>query len=135
MIACTSCIGQLNNTVYRYISNTLFCNAQNASSPINACHSFNDQSAIYSFCDTTFAHLVNLPKLHRVLLLVYPKMAVPCLSVIRRIENAGFQMLNFLATSPGGCTITTAEHPGHSSPFATVNSLDDPKPAFFELIK
>jgi hypothetical protein len=46
-------------------------------------------------------------------------------------EGTVCQMFYFVIKSPEGCSITTAEHPGHSSPCATVNSLDDPKLVFF----
>jgi len=50
------------------------------------------------------------------------------------IESTVGQMLHLVVESPEGCSITTAEHPGHSSPAATVNGFDDPKLVFFRLI-
>ncbi len=52
-----------------------------------------------------------------------------------RIKSAIFQMFYLVVEFSEGCRITTAEYPGHSSPCATVNGLDDPKLSFFEPIK
>ncbi len=54
--------------------------------------------------------------------------SIPVVSV----KGAVFQMLYFVIESPKGCRITTAEHPGHGSPCATVNGFDNPKLSFFE---
>ena len=51
------------------------------------------------------------------------------------VECAIPTMLYFVVESAESCSITTAEHPGHSSPAATVNGLDDPKLVFFLLTK
>ena len=51
------------------------------------------------------------------------------------IEHAIFEMFYLIIESLECCSITTAEHPGHSSPCTTVNSLDDPKLSFFETRK
>lgn len=44
-------------------------------------------------------------------------------------------MFHFVIESLACCSITTAEHPGHSSPCATVNGFDDPKLVFLLPIK
>lgn len=42
------------------------------------------------------------------------------------IEDAIFEVLYFVIEPSECCGITTAEHPGHSSPLATINGFDDP---------
>ena len=44
-------------------------------------------------------------------------------------------MLHFVVETSEGFRTTIAEHPGHSSPCATVNRLDDPKLVFLLPIK
>ena len=44
-------------------------------------------------------------------------------------------MFHFFIEPPESCSITTAEHPGHSSPCATVNGFDDPNFSFFDPTK
>ena len=51
------------------------------------------------------------------------------------VKSAVLQVLYFVIEPSEGFRITTAEHPGHSSPCATVNSLDDPKLSFFDRTK
>jgi hypothetical protein len=43
-----------------------------------------------------------------------------------RVKHTLLQVIHFVVQSPKGCSITMAEYPGHSSPCATVNRLDDP---------
>ena len=56
---------------------------------------------------------------------------VPCVGV----ESAACKVFYFVIESSKCCSITTAEHPCHSSPRATVNGFDNPKFVFFDLTK
>jgi hypothetical protein len=56
---------------------------------------------------------------------------LPRVSVI----NALFQVLDLIVEPPEGSSITTTEHPGHGSPCATIQGLDDPAFLFFEPMK
>jgi hypothetical protein len=47
---------------------------------------------------------------------------IPMVGVI----NAVFQVFDLVVETPKGSSITTAGHPGHSSPCATIHGLDDP---------
>ena len=42
------------------------------------------------------------------------------------IEHTIFKMFYFIVQSSDSCTITVAEHPGHSSPSATVKRFEEP---------
>jgi hypothetical protein len=57
--------------------------------------------------------------------------SIPMVGVI----NAVFQVFDLVVEAPKGSSITTTEHPGHSSPRATIHGLDDPEVLFFEPIK
>ena len=49
------------------------------------------------------------------------------------VENALLRVAHFAVEPPECCRITTAEHPGHGSPRATVSGLDDPNSVFLNL--
>jgi hypothetical protein len=51
------------------------------------------------------------------------------------VENALREMFDLVLEPLEGCSITTADHPGHSSPCATIHRLDDPEFGFFEPMK
>ena len=42
------------------------------------------------------------------------------------VKDTIFQMFDFVVKPFEGFSITTAEHPGHSSPSATIKGFDDP---------
>ena len=49
---------------------------------------------------------------------------------IIRVKSTVCQVFAFVVEPPESCSITTAGHPGHSSPCATVKGFDDPKLVF-----
>jgi hypothetical protein len=51
------------------------------------------------------------------------------------VKNAAGQMPDFVVESLKRCSITIAEHPGHSFPCTTINGFDEPKLVFFEPTK
>jgi hypothetical protein len=51
------------------------------------------------------------------------------------IKSATRQMFDLVVEPLECCSITIAEHPGHSFPCTTINGLDDPKLVFFEPTK
>jgi len=51
------------------------------------------------------------------------------------VEHAVRQVPELVVEPPEGCSITTADHPGHSSPYATIQRLDNPDFVFFEPMK
>jgi len=55
-----------------------------------------------------------------------PRQHLPERVPIVGVEGAALQVPDFPVEPPERCRITTAEHPGHGSPCATVKGLDDP---------
>src|SRR5579871_5201361 len=51
------------------------------------------------------------------------------------VEDAIRQVLYLVVEPPERCSITTADHPGNSSPCATIHRFDDPEFVFFDPMK